>query len=154
MVRVWVGVALCIWARTSCAFSMHALPSMGRQISEREGWNGNHKTTSDPRCRSRTSATCLRMSKPPTLDPRRMSRTPATGLQMSKREGWVASDQTTIMGRSRTPATDAGVIAGEDDYTVKSLQHISTCSCTHTCVNVMYICISMYTPHLYTHLYT
>ena len=37
-----------------------------------------------------------------------------------KREGWMESDSTTIMGRSRTPASDAG--SQEDDYTVLDLE--------------------------------
>jgi len=40
-----------------------------------------------------------------------------------KRESWMESDSTTIMGRSRTPAVDAG--ADEDDYTVMDLEVIT-----------------------------
>ena len=48
----------------------------------------------------------------------------ALGLRMSvKRDGWVSSDTTTIMGRSRTPATDGGT--DEDHYTVINLEVIT-----------------------------
>ena len=40
-----------------------------------------------------------------------------------QREGWMESDSTTIMGRSRTPALDAGV--DEDDYSVLNLDVIA-----------------------------
>ncbi|MGB1594439.1 MAG: hypothetical protein ACPIOQ_16915, partial [Promethearchaeia archaeon] len=41
---------------------------------------------------------------------------PGAAAMRQKRESWMESDSTTIMGRSRTPASDAGV--DEDDYTV------------------------------------
>ena len=48
---------------------------------------------------------------------------PGAAAMRQKRESWMESDSTTIMGRSRTPASDAGM--DEDDYTVLDLEVIS-----------------------------